>query len=101
MPPSRGQRGIAQISWREFRMLDGAILQPMMRRAGGFVIALHEVPPQRMVEFIEAMRPARPVHLDELVQRRKRGQSCAGLFAITVDDGVASNVKALSQLCIR
>jgi peptidoglycan/xylan/chitin deacetylase (PgdA/CDA1 family) len=82
-------------------MFDGSILQRLIRRAGGFVLALHEIPPQQMAGFIEGMQPAKPVHLDELVQRRKRQRSCAGLFAITVDDGVATNVRALSRLCVQ
>ncbi len=76
----------------------GIIQRMMMRRTGGFVIALHEMPAQRLEQFIEALRPAHPVHLDELIKRRKSGQSCAGLFAITIDDGVGNNVRALSQL---
>jgi peptidoglycan/xylan/chitin deacetylase (PgdA/CDA1 family) len=70
----------------------------LIRRTGGFVIALHEMPPERLSAFVEGMYPAQPVHLDELVRRRKAGKSCAGLFAITVDDGVGDNVRALTKL---
>ena len=70
----------------------------MMRRTGGFVIALHEMPSERLARFVEGIRPAQPVPLDELVRRRKEGKSCSGLFAITIDDGVGENVRSLSRL---
>lgn len=69
----------------------------MIRVSAGFVIALHEIPPARLAELIDGL-PGRPVPLRELVDRRKAGKSTAGLFAITVDDGVGHNVRALSQL---
>jgi hypothetical protein len=36
----------------------------------GFVLAFHEIPPERLAEFVDCLRPARPVHLSELVPRR-------------------------------
>jgi peptidoglycan/xylan/chitin deacetylase (PgdA/CDA1 family) len=70
----------------------------MIRLTTGFVIALHEFPPARLAELMEHLRPAQPVPLTELVERRKRGRSNAGLFAITVDDGVGDNVRSLAAL---
>jgi peptidoglycan/xylan/chitin deacetylase (PgdA/CDA1 family) len=64
----------------------------------GFVFALHDMPAQRLAEVIESMGAARIVPLAELVQRRKEGKRSFGSFAITVDDGVGYNVRALAQL---
>jgi peptidoglycan/xylan/chitin deacetylase (PgdA/CDA1 family) len=68
--------------------------------SGGFVLAFHEIPPERFAEFVDCLRPAQPVHLSELVQRSKESKSTSGLFAITVDDGVGDNVRALARLCL-
>jgi peptidoglycan/xylan/chitin deacetylase (PgdA/CDA1 family) len=70
----------------------------MIRYSGGFVIALHEIAPKVLSGFIDCVRPAQPVHVSELVQRSKERKSTSGLFAITIDDGVGDNVRALSQL---
>lgn len=48
----------------------------------GFVLAFHEIPPERLAEFVDCLRPAQPVHLSELVQRSKERRSTSGLFAI-------------------
>jgi len=63
----------------------------------GFVLAFHEISPQRIVDLIDCLKPARPIPLPELVQRSKDGKVTSGLFAITVDDGVGENVRALSR----
>ena len=76
----------------------GILRRLVTRFSGGFALALHDIPPQRLAEFVEGMWPAQPVPLEELVQRRKQGKSSFGLFAITVDDGVGDNVRALAQL---
>lgn len=76
----------------------GILQQFMMRFCGGFVIAVHGIPPQRLSELVEGMWPSRVAPLEELVRRRKAGKSCYGLFAITVDDGVGENVRDLAQL---
>jgi peptidoglycan/xylan/chitin deacetylase (PgdA/CDA1 family) len=79
--------------------LTGSILRRLMSRfSGGFAIALHDMPPERLAAFIDAFWPARPVPLQELVTRSKQGKPSAGLFAITVDDGVGDNVRALAQI---
>ena len=70
----------------------------MMRLSAGFVIALHEMPPARLASLVDGLRPARPIPLAELVERKKAGRSNAGLFAITVDDGVGDNVRGLLGL---
>jgi peptidoglycan/xylan/chitin deacetylase (PgdA/CDA1 family) len=64
------------------------------------VLAFHEIPPERLAGFVDCLRPAQPVHLSELVQRSKECRSTSGLFAITVDDGVGDNVRALARLCL-
>lgn len=70
----------------------------IVRRARGFVIALHDMPPDRLAGFMDALGPARVVPLSELVRRAKQGKPASGLFAITVDDGVGDNVRRLAQV---
>ena len=62
------------------------------------MLAFHEIPPERLAEFVDCFRPAQAIHLSELVQRSKERQSTSGLFAITVDDGVGENVRTLARL---
>jgi peptidoglycan/xylan/chitin deacetylase (PgdA/CDA1 family) len=69
-----------------------------MRLFSGFVLAFHDIPPQRLCELVEAMRPAQAVSLSELVKRSREGKSTSGLFAITVDDGVGETVRTLAQV---
>lgn len=76
----------------------GLLRQFMTRLSSGFVIALHDMPPERLARFVDDMWPARPIPLAELVERRKAGKPGSGLFAITVDDGVGYNVRALARL---
>jgi peptidoglycan/xylan/chitin deacetylase (PgdA/CDA1 family) len=66
--------------------------------SGGFVLAFHEISPERLGELVDSLQPSRAVHLSELVERSKQRKSTAGLFAITVDDGVGENVRKLEQL---
>ena len=66
----------------------------------GFVLAFHEIPPERLAEFVDCLQPAQAVPLSELVRRSKESKSTSGLFAITVDDGVGDNVRALARLCL-
>jgi len=69
------------------------------RLSRGFVLAFHDIPAQRMAEFVELLQPARPVPLSALVRRSMQGKRTRGLFAITVDDGVGETVRALAELC--
>jgi len=71
------------------------------RLAGGFILAYHNPPPERVVEHVRALEPSRPVPLGELVERHTRGASTVGLFAITFDDGVAATVRAIAPLARR
>jgi len=83
----------------KYDRLTGSILRRLMLRfSGGFVLALHDMPPERLAVFIDAFWPFRPVPLSELVIRSKQGKPSTGLFAITVDDGVGGNVRALAQI---
>ena len=68
------------------------------RLSSGFVLAFHDILPQRLSELVDSMQPAQAIPLAELVDRSKRGACTSGLFAITVDDGVGETVKSLSQL---
>ena len=70
------------------------------RKGGGFILAYHDPPLKLFLAQIEALEPNRPVPLDELVDRKLRHKSTAGLYAITSDDGVGETVRALSQACV-
>ena len=81
-------------------MMDIHLLRQLVARlSSGFVAAFHDIPAQRLTEFVESLWPARPVPLAALVQRSKQGKRTRGLFAITVDDGVGETVRALAELC--
>ncbi len=72
------------------------------RMTRGFVLAFHDIEPDRLAQLVESIQPAEAVSLTELVDRSKRGKSTSGLFAITVDDGVGETVRNLSRLfCAR
>jgi len=76
-----------------------SLVQKFRRRfSSGFILAFHDIPPARLSELVEAIQPAQAVSLTELVDRGKCGKSTAGLFAITVDDGVGDTVRALTPL---
>ncbi len=70
----------------------------MAQHLGGFVLAFHDIAPERFISLIECLGPVRPIHLGELVQRDARRKSNAGLFAITVDDGVGDTVRGLAKV---
>jgi len=70
----------------------------MTRHLDGFVLAFHDIAPERFAALIECLGPVRPIHLGELVQRAARRKSNAGLFAITVDDGVGDTVRSLAKV---
>src|SRR5947209_6774363 len=75
------------------------VLQRVLTRfSGGFVLAFHEIPPERVVVLVDCLRPAQPIPLSEIVERAKQRRSTSGLFAITVDDGAGHNVRALAAL---
>lgn len=78
--------------------MENRLLTTVKRLFSGYVLAFHDIPPDRLVELVEALPPAEPVSLSELVERSKRGKPTSGLFAITVDDGVGATVRALSRL---
>ena len=76
-----------------------ALLKQLRTRlARGFVLAFHDIEPDRLAELIDSIQPAEVVPLTELVNRSKQGKSTSGLFAITVDDGVGETVRGLSKL---
>ena len=64
----------------------------------GFILAFHEIPPDRFSEFLDALSSFKAVHLDELIDRSKNRRSTSGLFAITIDDGVGENVRSLAAI---
>jgi peptidoglycan/xylan/chitin deacetylase (PgdA/CDA1 family) len=63
---------------------------------GGYILAFHDLTAERFAALVTALVPDAPVHLDDLVTRVRRGESTRGLFAITVDDGVAATVRAVA-----
>jgi peptidoglycan/xylan/chitin deacetylase (PgdA/CDA1 family) len=69
-----------------------------MRLSSGFVLAFHDIQPDRLSELVDSIRPAQAISLTELLDRSKACKSTAGLFAITVDDGVGDTVRSLTQL---
>jgi peptidoglycan/xylan/chitin deacetylase (PgdA/CDA1 family) len=80
-------------------MLSSNLLQRCMAEfSRGFVLAFHEISPERLAELVDSLQPFQAVHLSELVERRKQRKSTSGLYAITVDDGVGENVRKLQQL---
>lgn len=80
-------------------MSDTGFLQQLATRfSGGFVVALHEIQPEQVADFVDTLRPAEIVPLSEVVDRIKKGKRTSGLYAITVDDGIGENVRALARL---
>jgi peptidoglycan/xylan/chitin deacetylase (PgdA/CDA1 family) len=78
-----------------------AIQWACSRIAGGFVLAYHDLPAENFERQIDALQPNKPVHLSELFHRKQSGKSTAGLFAITLDDGVGQTVRSISTVCRR
>ena len=72
----------------------------MARIFGGYVLVFHDLFAGDYVRIIEALEPDKPVGLCELLERVKEGRSTAGLFAITVDDGVGDTARALAVASI-
>jgi len=68
------------------------------RYSNGFVLAFHDIQPERLANLIESIQPAEAIPLSELVDRSKRAKPTRGLFSITVDDGVGETVRGLSRL---
>jgi peptidoglycan/xylan/chitin deacetylase (PgdA/CDA1 family) len=64
---------------------------------GGFILVFHEIPARQFIRFVEALDGFHVVHLTELVKRVRHRKPTRGLFAITVDDGVGENVRALAR----
>ena len=62
-------------------------------RHGGYVLAFHSAPADTMTALVDGLHPDTVVSLDEIVSRHRAGQSTAGLFAITVDDGFGPTVE--------
>lgn len=82
-----------------FTEFTGGVLQRLrMGFPRGFILALHEIDPGRLAQLVGSIQPAQPVPLSELVERSKQGRPTSGLFALTVDDGVGDNVRALARL---
>jgi len=72
----------------------------MARRFGGYILVFHDLPADAYVKIIEALGPETPLPLCELLERQASGKSTAGLFAITVDDGVGETVRTLAAASI-
>jgi peptidoglycan/xylan/chitin deacetylase (PgdA/CDA1 family) len=80
-------------------MSDSNILPRLARRfADGFVLAFHDLVPERFQELVDCLGAFEPVHLSDLLARARDGKSTAGLFAITVDDGVGVTVRSLAKV---
>lgn len=68
------------------------------RCSGGCVLVFHDIAAAQFAAFVSTLGLARLVPLDELVTRARNGLSTAGLFAITIDDGVGATVRQLSAV---
>lgn len=82
------------------------VYEPLQRTAGrlfgGFVIALHAIREERYCELVQGLQTHNElVHFAEIIERLRTGRSTAGLFAVTVDDGIGATVRALSAVAIR
>ena len=53
-----------------------------MRLASGFVLAFHDIQPDRLSELVDCIRPAQAISLTEMVDRSKAGKSFQRLAAI-------------------
>lgn len=69
-------------------------------RSAGCVLVFHDIPAASFADFISNLGLPHLVHLDELLARAHAHRSTAGLFAITVDDGVGTTLHDLSAVCI-
>jgi peptidoglycan/xylan/chitin deacetylase (PgdA/CDA1 family) len=82
--------------------MDASFVQKFIaKNTRGFVTAFHDIPADKMEHLLDGFEGLQPVHLGELVNRTKLGQSTQGLFAITVDDGVSRTVAGVAELCMR
>jgi peptidoglycan/xylan/chitin deacetylase (PgdA/CDA1 family) len=70
----------------------------MARFSKGFVLAFHDIPPERLEQLVDGIHPIQPIPLSELTRRWKAGKSTERLFAITIDDGVGETVRNLVPL---
>jgi peptidoglycan/xylan/chitin deacetylase (PgdA/CDA1 family) len=77
------------------------VQRTLARLSRGFVLAFHDIPPDRLESLVESLRPIQPIPLGHLVERAKSGKSTRGLCAITVDDGVGETVRTLAELLQR
>ena len=70
------------------------------RQFGGFICCWHDLPAEVFQSHVESLHPAKPIPLEELVNRFQSGKSTKGCFAITFDDGVGATVRNISKKCI-
>jgi len=70
------------------------------RLGGGYILAFHSISVGRFLEHVNALEGEVPVSIDEMMELKLKGQSTAGLFAITFDDGYADTVPAIAESAI-
>ncbi|MCB0163489.1 MAG: polysaccharide deacetylase family protein [Anaerolineae bacterium] len=73
----------------------------LARLYGGFILAFHNLEPERFIQQIEALKPNQPISLSDLISRAANNESTAGCFAITFDDGVGETVRAITQVAVK
>lgn len=79
-----------------------SLFQSLLSRfCGGFILAFHDLKPERFIQQIEALKPNQPVPLSDLILRAKNRKSTSGLFAITFDDGVGETVRAIAEVAVK
>jgi peptidoglycan/xylan/chitin deacetylase (PgdA/CDA1 family) len=79
-----------------------SLFQSLLARfCGGFILAFHDLKPERFTQQIEALRPNQPVPLSDLILRARNKKPTSGLFAITFDDGVGETVRAIAEVAMK
>ena len=79
-----------------------SLFQPLLSRSyGGFILAFHNLKPERFIQHIEALKPNQPVPLSDLIIRAADQKSTSGLFAITFDDGVGETVNTIAEVAVK
>lgn len=69
------------------------------KNSGGFILCFHDLSPNVFESQVKSLSPAKPIPLDELIERYKSGKSTKNCFSITFDDGVRNTVIKNTEVC--
>ncbi len=67
--------------------------------SSGYILSFHDLSPETFESHIQALSPAKPIKLNELIERYKNGKTTKDCFAITFDDGVKKTVLENWKIC--